>query len=467
MQFISSAKLKASNVKKVKLPENFYCFYDHSSSETSYAEDREYLAETLGYCKNLEYVDAHTDSYDSRDGIVYSNDYYDEYGDYDLNNMHRLIFVPPMVSSYTFPSDIKFIDGKAFYRNQKITSLTVPSTVEQIGYNAFQDCFGLKKIVIKDSNIGETTLRDELFSGCKSLESVTLPAGYTYFGSRCFYNCSSLKSINLPNAGYIGKSAFAGCTSLENAELGKRLYQVDDEAFIDTPKLKSLTIPETIQELSPGSVGVVYNEETGGYSAKPGFILYCYPGVGEAYAKEYGIDYELLAKAMKDAKIKLTKGTKYTYTGKALKPPVKVTYNGKALKEGTDYKLIYKLNKTPGRGYVVVWGLNKFSGKVRKYFYIYPAQTKVKKVTSPKKKAVKLYWKKDKTATGYQIFVSYNKNFKKKAKTVFVKRNSVGAKTITGLKSKKRCYVKIRSYYDYGAKRLYGKCSKTLSVVTK
>ena len=60
-----------------------------------------------------------------------------------------------------------------------------------------------------------------------------------------------------------------------------------------------------------------------------------------------------------------------------------------------------------------------------------------------------------------------SKNFKKKAKTVTIKKNATVAKTVTGLRSGKKCYMKIRAYKTVDGRKLYGKCSKTLSIKCK
>ncbi|MCR5141690.1 MAG: leucine-rich repeat domain-containing protein [Ruminococcus sp.] len=468
VKFIDSEKLKASNIKRIKLPSNFYCFYDHSGwASNSYADNRETIAEALGFCEKLEYIDIDTYDYKSRDGIVYSSDYWDEYGDYDEYDMHRLVFVPPMVSSYTFPKDTKRIDSKAFYRNRRITSVTVPSTIETIGEEAFMCCYALSKVVM-NCKLNTSEIGKGMFNTCSELKSVTLPDGIQRIGECCFYDCSKLESIKLPDSvTQIHGFAFSGCSSLKSVDLGKSLYSIGDGAFSDLFNLKSLRLPETIKDIYEGSVGMTYSAEEHIYVPIPGFKLYCYPGAGEKYAKASGLDYELVATPMKEAKITLVDGEKYAYTGKVIKPKVKVTYKGKTLEKGTDYRIAYQGLKDPGKRVLTVIGLNDFSGKVKVNFIIVPKASTLTKLTSPKKKAVKLTWKRDKTCDGYQLITSYRKDFKKKAKVVVIKNNKTVAKTITGLKSGKRVYAKVRAYTTVDGKRVYGKCSKVKNIICK
>ena len=69
----------------------------------------------------------------------------------------------------------------------------------------------------------------------------------------------------------------------------------------------------------------------------------------------------------------------------------------------------------------------------------------IKKLT-PKKKALKVIWKKVIGAKGYEIKLATNKKFTKNKKTVKVKKGSATSKTIKKLKSGKKYYVKIRAY---------------------
>ena len=97
---------------------------------------------------------------------------------------------------------------------------------------------------------------------------------------------------------------------------------------------------------------------------------------------------------------------------------------------------------------------------------VVPVKTKLKAAKSLSKRKLKLRWKKDKTVTGYQIYISPNKQFKKKV----IERNVKKKKTkfqIGRLKSKKKYYVKIRAYKKIGQEKLYGYWSKVKKVKIK
>ena len=152
------------------------------------------------------------------------------------------------------------------------------------------------------------------------------------------------------------------------------------------------------------------------------------------------------AKIAKAATPKLSK-TVYTYNGKVQKPTVTVKDSaGKQLKSVTDYTVTYpKGRKAVGRYGVQVKLQGRYKGTRTVYFTIQPKGTTVSKVTAGKKK-ITVTWKKQSTqTTGYQIQYSTASNFKN-AKTVTVGKNSTTKKTITGLKSGKKYYVRVRTY---------------------
>ena len=54
-----------------------------------------------------------------------------------------------------------------------------------------------------------------IFYGCSSLTSITIPNSVTSLGDRCFENCSSLTAITIPNSvTSLGWGCFSGCSSL-------------------------------------------------------------------------------------------------------------------------------------------------------------------------------------------------------------------------------------------------------------
>ena len=88
------------------------------------------------------------------------------------------------------------------------------------------------------------------------------------------------------------------------------------------------------------------------------------------------------------------------------------------------------------------------------------AKASAKLKSSKKKVTVKI---KKASVSGYQIKYASNKNFKK-AKTRNTRKTIY---TIKSLRSKKKCYVKVRAYKVVKGKKIYGSYSKVLKVTVK
>ena len=95
-----------------------------------------------------------------------------------------------------------------------------------------------------------TSIKDSVFSDCKSLKSVTIPHGVTAIGERAFYHCEALVNVTIPDTvTEIGCEAFSGCTSLRSAKIPKGVTKIARGAFSSCAKLASVTIPDTVTSI--------------------------------------------------------------------------------------------------------------------------------------------------------------------------------------------------------------------------
>ncbi len=81
------------------------------------------------------------------------------------------------------------------------------------------------------------------------------------------------------------------------------------------------------------------------------------------------------------------------------------------------------------------------------------------------RRKLKVRWKKDARATGYEVQYSTDRKFRKGVKGASVKKKGISAKTLARLKKGKTYYVRVRAYKSvkFGSKiiRLYGSWSST------
>ena len=137
-----------------------------------------------------------------------------------------------------------------FSRCKKLTSVTIPNSVKNIGFQAFFQCSSLTSIIIPDSvkKIGESA-----FESCSDLTSITIPDSVTSIGNSAFSYCSSLKSVTISDSvTSIGKRAFRNCCNLTNAFIPDSVISIGDWAF-ENCNLSSVIIPKAVRKVGQGS----------------------------------------------------------------------------------------------------------------------------------------------------------------------------------------------------------------------
>ena len=81
------------------------------------------------------------------------------------------------------------IPAYAFRKTTSLRSVTLPSTLTEIGAYTFAGCTSLKYLEPVD---GLLKIGSSAFSGCTSLSTLYLPETITSFGTQVFQNCSAL-----------------------------------------------------------------------------------------------------------------------------------------------------------------------------------------------------------------------------------------------------------------------------------
>lgn len=160
------------------------------------------------------------------------------------------------------------------------------------------------------------------------------------------------------------------------------------------------------------------------------------------------------------------KTSNYSYTGKVIKPEVKLVIHGKTLKNGKDFTVRYKDNKSVGTAAIILEGKGTYDGSTAITFNIVPKKTVITSASSPAKKTIQVKWKKNSQATGYQIYASKSSKFASPQK-ISVKGRTKLSCNITKLTSKKKYYVKIRAYKTVDGKTYYGSWSAVKAVTVK
>jgi hypothetical protein len=116
------------------------------------------------------------------------------------------------------------IQSDAFPGCTLLISIFIPSSVQILGANSFQNCKSLESVTFGISSRLET-IGEAAFNGCCSLTSICIPAacesiGCVAFGAERFdyQYCKSLQSVKFESGSRltsIGRRAFDGCSALE------------------------------------------------------------------------------------------------------------------------------------------------------------------------------------------------------------------------------------------------------------
>lgn len=169
------------------------------------------------------------------------------------------------LASVSLSSSVTQIGNNAFKNCVNLTSITIPASVTSIGSNAFEGCSGLTSIIVPDpvttlgtaaflnctglttAVIGNSvgTMPQNCFKGCTSLTSVSLGSGVTSIAGSAFQGCSSLTDIAIPEGvTTIGWSAFYNCSSLATVTLPESLTSMGGAVFCNCSSLTTITIPD-------------------------------------------------------------------------------------------------------------------------------------------------------------------------------------------------------------------------------
>ena len=213
--------------------------------------------------------------------VTYKTYRYSSHTEYYESDYTGDIIIPATVTFNGKTFQVTEIGDHAFYQRGSVTSITIPSSITVIKWDAFWYCTGLTRVNITDmvawcnmtckSNPlyyarhlylngtevtdlvipeGVTAIRNEAFMLCTGLTSVTIGNDVTTIGDNAFEGCSGLTSVSIGNSvTSIGGVAFEGCTSLANLTLGNSLTTIRNHAFAGCTSLSSISIPNSVTNI--------------------------------------------------------------------------------------------------------------------------------------------------------------------------------------------------------------------------
>lgn len=163
------------------------------------------------------------------------------------------------ITSINIPSSITEIGSEAFNGLKSLTTISFinNSQLQTIGANAFADCINLKNISLPS---GVTEIPYGAFENCKALESVTIPSGVTKIGAQAFCGAEKLSFTRLPaSVTEIGELAFFGCKGSSSIALPSGVTTIGDGAFAGIENVTTFTVSGTNANYTTKN-GVLYNK---------------------------------------------------------------------------------------------------------------------------------------------------------------------------------------------------------------
>ena len=148
-----------------------------------------------------------------------------------------------LTGTVQLPESLKYVSG---FGRTKITNVQFPSTLEEIGEYAFNDCKSLMCEISLPHSLKR--IEDYAFSSSAIKGNLALPEGLEYIGAYAFEMCSGLTgSLTIPNGiKAINSFSFRKCGFAGNLFLPMGLEKIKDRAFAGTKFKGELNIPSTV-----------------------------------------------------------------------------------------------------------------------------------------------------------------------------------------------------------------------------
>ena len=149
--------------------------------------------------------------------------------------------------SLVIPENVTSINDYAFFDDELLTSITIPSKVTSIGICAFALALSLSSIIFEPGSL-LTSIDLAAFYNTVSLTSITLPDSLRTIAPSAFEN-SRITSIVIPSGvTTIAATTFFSATRLSSVTIPNSVTLIEAGAFEYTA-LTSLTIPSSVRSI--------------------------------------------------------------------------------------------------------------------------------------------------------------------------------------------------------------------------
>lgn len=173
------------------------------------------------------------------DGVV-------EIGEVAFSNCWRML-------SASIPCSVTNVGAGAFIECRRLTGVTVPLGLATLA-ELFPSAYGKIEsvIVVDDNESGRVTLPmvPGMFSGCGSMNNLTLPEDLAEVSADAFVGCTNMVAFSLPNTvTNIGARAFRDLKQLTEFVFPTGLVIIGEQSFSNCDGIDALSLPDGLRSI--------------------------------------------------------------------------------------------------------------------------------------------------------------------------------------------------------------------------
>lgn len=203
----------------------------------------------------------------------------------------------PALENLNLPASLISLHAYNFGNYPKLKNISIPShsSLADISPDLFKNSLWYKSQAGNYISLSNTVIK---YRGKET--ATTVPGNIQILGSYSMENNSTLKNVTVPgNVTTIAYAALAGDSALEKVILKNGVKTIGDSAFFTCKKMKEITIPKSVTEISSYAIGYYNpggsNRGTKRLPSNEMPTIKCYSNsAAHEYAKKNGIPYKLL-----------------------------------------------------------------------------------------------------------------------------------------------------------------------------
>ena len=190
-----------------------------------------------------------------------------DYFNVEYSDDRRTLLKAPkeLNGGYVIPEGVTSLAENAFSGCASLNKLTIPRSLKSVSRNAFLNCKALTTVLYEGDLLGWLEIHWGSWIECshrlffkddisyRLVSDVVIPKSVSNIPATCFYYCKGLKSVVFHDGiTTIGDSAFNKSDLTGDIILPPNLKQIGNYAFLSCKELTSIFIPESVESIGNG-----------------------------------------------------------------------------------------------------------------------------------------------------------------------------------------------------------------------